>query len=495
VYQVIVVAKLIDANKYQLMPTLQLPNYRYNPAWKTRLHLVFNELRFSRTGNTNLNNVGQRFYQKTILENNLRVVTEKIPGARSISLGFLVEAGSVDDEEDKGGLAHLTEHMLFQGTGSRSAAEIALQMDLGGGLVGGFTARDYTCFTATVLDDYYTYTLDLFSDLLLNSTFPAENLRREKEAILNEIATSYDNPQNRTYDLLVEQVWHNQPLGKSITGLPASVKKLTREDLIYFVHTRYLPNRIIVAAAGNVEHADFVAQVRDGFWRMLGDGLPRSAITHSFNSGVIVDHRPVSQVYFSIGIQALPYAHPERYCQYMLNGILGSGISSRLYRRLREERGLVYDIGSEYFPYRDDGLFVIEGSTTPEYLMAVLSIALNEIRKLATGEEPVSEEELWKTRMKVRGQHLIAAESSSTILSRLVTQELYFKSYISTGQVLADIERVEVNTINDFCLNKLKPALKRAAIAITGSEMPKHYSTAAVNELLESVGDTNEFAK
>ena len=160
----------------------------------------------------------------------------------------------------------------------------------------------------------------------------------------------------------------------------------------------------------------------------------------------------------------------------MLNSLLGGGISSRLYRRLREERGLVYDIGSEYLPYRDDGLLLIEGSTTPEYLTAVLAIILNEAVKLAGGEEPVSEEELWRTRMHIRGQHLIAAESSSTIMSRLATQEFYFGRYLSTEEVLADIERVDGHTLNDFCHDKFLPALTNSALAIVGPEMSQHYN-------------------
>jgi predicted Zn-dependent peptidase len=438
-----------------------------------------------------LGNVGRCFYQKSILENGLRVITENIPGTRSVSIGFLIEAGPVDEAADQSGLAHLTEHMLFQGTGSRSASEIAHQMDLGGGMIGGFTTRDYTCFTATVLDDYYPYTLDLFSDLLLNSTFPEESLRREKEAILNEIGASFDNPGTRSHELLVENIWPGQPLGRAIAGQPATVKKLSREDLIYFVHRNYLPDRMIVTAAGNLDHADFVAQVRDGFWRMLGQGARRSLTTHHFNSGVVIENHPVSQAYFSFGMQGLPYSHPDRYAQYMLNSLIGGGISSRLYRRLREERGLVYDISSEYLPYRDDGLLVIEGSTTPEYLMAVLSITLNEVLRLASGEEPVSEEEHWKTCMHLRGQHLIAAESSHTIMSRLATQELYFGKYLSTGQVLDGIERVELQSLNDFCRNQLGQALKQPAVAIVGPEMPAHYNDAALYELLDGLRRAN----
>jgi predicted Zn-dependent peptidase len=211
-------------------------------------------------------------YQQTTLENGIRVVTESMPEARSLSIGILIDAGPRDESPGQGGLAHLTEHALFQGTSSRDARQIARLMDLAGGQVGAFTTRDYTCFHATVLDDYRTYALDLFGDVLLNSTFPAEALERETQSILSEISAAWDAPFERAGQLLKALAWPNHPLGRPVAGWADTVAALTREDVIYFVHQNYLPNRLIIAAAGHVEHLDFVAQVRVAFWRLLGDG-------------------------------------------------------------------------------------------------------------------------------------------------------------------------------------------------------------------------------
>jgi predicted Zn-dependent peptidase len=271
--------------------------------------------------------------------------------------------------------------------------------------------------------------------------------------------------------------------------------KLTREDVIYFVHANYLPNRFIVAAAGNVQHEDFVAQVRDAFWRMLPersvmDGQLSSAVYKGENelppyqSGVITEHVPVSQAYFSMGVRAYHYAHPDRYGMYVLNNILGRGISSRLFLRIREERGLVYDISSEYHAYRDDGLLIIEGSTSPEYLMRVLCLILVELEKLIIGSEPADEEELWKSKMQIRGQHIIAGENSNTRMSRLITQELYFGRQIPADEIVSRIESLDVQDFQQFASKALSDRLFRVSVAVAGPESPDNYSVSSIQELL-----------
>jgi predicted Zn-dependent peptidase len=423
-------------------------------------------------------------YRKTALENGIRVVTETMPEVRSIAIGIVVGGGLRDEKPEQNGLAHLVEHVLFQGTSSRDAMQIARLMDVGGGNLGAFTTRDYTCYYATVLDDYRTYTLDLLGDILLNSTFPPDNLEREKEAILREIAARHDTPDERASTLLKAFAWPDQPLGWPITGQPDIVRRLTREDVIYFVHEHYLPDRMIVAAAGNVEHEDFVAQARDAFWRMLGQSEPPANTSPTYQGGVTIEHVPVSQAYFSLGIRALPYAHPDRYGLHVLNNVLGGGVSSRLFRRLREERGLVYNVNSEYHAYHDDGLWVVEGSTAPEVLMPVLALTLVELWQLLTWEDPVDDEELWKAKMQIRGQHLIAGENSHTRMSRLATQELYFGRHIPPDEILAQIEAVDGLTLQQLASGSLIDALRHVTVAVVGPEAPEHYSAASVEELL-----------
>ena len=423
-------------------------------------------------------------YRKTTLENGIQVVTERMAHMRSVAMSVLIKAGPQNELPEQLGLAHLTEHLMFQGTSSRNAMQIARMIDTVGGHIGAFTSRDYTCYYALVLDDYRTYALDLLGDTLLNSIFPEDSLEREKEAILREIDTAYDSPETHTHSLLKHTVWPQHPLGRPVAGHPETVKTLTREDVIYFVHEHYLPNHFIIAAAGNIDHDDFVAQIRDCFWRMLAEDKPVTSQNPRYKIGITIEHRDISQAYFSIGVPAYAYAHPDRYSLHVLNNILGGGISSRLFRRIREERGLVYNIGSEYHAYSDGGLWVIEGSTAPEDLMSVLALTLIQMWQLVTNDEPVDEEELWKTKMQIRGQHLIASEDTYTRMSRLATQELYFGRHLTPDEILTQIDAVDGQTLQRAYENLLLNSLRQAAIAIVGPQTPNHYNYAVVEELL-----------
>lgn len=423
-------------------------------------------------------------YRKTRLENGIRVVTKQMRGVRSVSIGILFDVGPRDDPDDRLGLAHLAEHMMFAGTSNRDAAQIARLMDEGGGSIGAFTARDYTCFFSTVLDEYSTYAMDLLGDLLLNSIVPPQNLDREKSAVLAEIDMAGDVPYQRAHDSLKSFTWPNHPLGHPIVGEPASVESATRDDIIYFIHQNYLPNRMIISAAGNVDHSDFVALARDAFWRMLGESIPKPHPTPEQQSGVKLQHMPVSQTYFCLGIQAPPYAHPDRYAVHVLNNVLGSGSSSRLYKRLREEQGLVYSIRSEYHAYLDDGLIVVEGSTAPERLHTVLDLILEETKSLLDGGKPVDAEELRKAKMQIRGTHLIASERTDTQMSRLATQELYFGRHIPTEEIVNKIEAIELENLTSLSQSSLLGAFRQLKISLVGPREPKHYHADSIKQLL-----------
>ena len=403
--------------------------------------------------------------RRSALENGIRVVTEELPGQRSVSIGILVDGGAADETSEEHGLAHLSEHLMFQGTGSRSAAEIARLMDSVAGQVGGFTSRDYTGYFATVLSDYAPHALDLLGDVLLNSAFPLDAVEREKASILSEIDGTKDAPGRRALELLKAKVWAGHPLALPVAGRPETVRGFTREDVIYFVHRNYLPDRIIVAAAGHVDHDDFLAQVRDAFWRCMGERPSRAPSPACFRSGIVAEAAPLSQAYFAIGLPAAAYGGDSRYAWHVVAQLLGGGISSRLFRRIREERGLVYDIGAEYHAYRDAGLLVVEGSASPANLPEVLALSLEELhRALGTDPDPVDEEELTRARIQIRGRHLIAGEDSSTRMSRLATQELYFGRQIPEAQVVAGIDGVDAAALRALA-GPCEPAL-----AVVGPE-------------------------
>jgi predicted Zn-dependent peptidase len=426
---------------------------------------------------------GTGMYRKSILENGIRVITESMPSVRSVAMGIVVDTGLRDEEPGKGGQAHMVEHLMFQGTSNRDSLQIARLMDEAGGRIGGFTTRDYTCYAATVLDDYRTYALELLGDILLNSRFLPGDIEKEKETILREIDAQFDMPDNRVDTLLKAHTWNGHPLGMPVTGIPETISSLTRDDVVNFVDTHYLPQRLIIAAAGNIEHHDFVAQVQDAFWPMLGNPKPACGRPLEYHSGVAVAHMPVTQAYFSIGLKAHPFAHPDRYGLHIFNKILGDGISSRLFRRIREDQGLVYEIGSHYHAYRDGGLMVIDGSTKPECFQRVLAQTLDVLSQLVIGHDPVQSEELVRAKNQIKGQHLIASEDTNTRMSRLATQELYFGQYISMEDIVAQIEKIDVQYLKDITQKSLIQNLDKISVAVVGPKSSWRYDDLAKETL------------
>jgi predicted Zn-dependent peptidase len=422
-------------------------------------------------------------YQKSILENGIRVVTLFMPAMRSISMNVLIDTGIIDEPDGKNGLAHIVEHMMFKGTKNRNSLQISRFMDEAGGQMGGFISRDYTCYTATVLDDYCPFALELLGDIFLNSLFLSDDIEREKATILQEIEYITDMPDQRVDGLLKSHVWKGHYLGKDINGNAQKVKLLTREDIVNFVESNYCPNRIIIAAAGNVCHANFTSQVQDAFWRMKSVSIPRQKLKPNFNNCIVIDRVPVSQVYFSIGLRAYPYAHPLRYNLHIANKILGGGISSRLFRRIREKHGLVYNISSEYHAYGEDGLIVVEASTSPTCFTQVLEMTIDEIHRTLSGQDPIDEEELWKAKMQIKGQHLIAAECSGTQMSRLATQELYFGEHIDSNQIIKAIDAVEYESLKTVTADLLLSAIKYSALAVVGPIVPENYNASIVENI------------
>ena len=409
-------------------------------------------------------------YKSSVLSNGMRVVTDSVPGMRSVSVGVLVAASPQDEPSDKAGLAHFTEHAFFQGTSGRDAAAISRMIDEAGGQMGAFTSRDYTCFYANILQDYCPFALDLLGDVLLNSTFPEDSLVREREAVIQEIDLQSDNPSSRLHDLLKRRIWPRHPLGRPVAGDVGSVQNLTREDVIYFVGQNYLPDRMIMAAAGAVDHDDMVSQAQDAFWRMLGTSAPQGHSLCEFEPVVLLEEGPVGQSYFALAVPAFAYCDSRRYSVHVLNTILGGGISSRLHRKLRESHGLVYYVQSDYQAYRDAGVLIVEGVTAPENLTPVLDMTLLEIEQLA--RYGVDEEELWKAKMQMRGQHLLAADSVHTRMSRLATQTHYFGSFLDEDDVLRGIDSVEASAVQEAASHLFESGSGQSFAAIGPASAP-----------------------
>ncbi|MGL5096720.1 MAG: M16 family metallopeptidase, partial [Planctomycetia bacterium] len=376
------------------------------------------------------------------------------------------------------GLAHLAEHLLFQGTHTRDALTIARLMDTSGGKVGGFTTRDYACYHATVLDDDRTYALELLGDVLLNATVPAESVDREKRTLLREIAGALDAPSEHVHALLKATAWPNHSLGRPVAGAAADLERLNRGDVVDFLARWYVPTGVVAAAAGNVDHADFVAQVGDGFWRMAGHPAPPLEPPPVFHPGFAYVPAASSQVYFALGFPAPSFTDPQRFPMHVLTNILGVGVSSRLFRRVREELGLAFDLSADYHAYRDAGMLVVEGSTAPDALPAVLGAVLTEVWGLATLDRPVAEEELWKARRQLLGQFLLESENSYTVMARLATQEFYFGRTFTAEESLQALAGVDAAALERCAAEWWAPSLPKLAAAVVGPADP------AVAELL-----------
>lgn len=387
----------------------------------------------------------------TTIENGIQVITEKMEGSRALGVGVLVDSSPRDEVAGQFGLAHLVEHALFHGTSERSGLEISKLIDTMGGRVSAFTGRDYTCFSAMVMDDHRTYVLDLFSDLILNSIFPAERLEYEKQVILHEQMMGRDIPAEEVDRLLRKNVWNDHSLGRPIEGYVETIASLTREDVIYYQRNMFTPDKITIAMAGNLEHEDIVSQVTDCFWRLTGQRKNVSYSEPVFEPCSITKETKHNQSYFSVALPAPRYSADDRYEIHHLSTILGGGLSSRLFCNLREKRGLVYDIQSEYLAYRDAGMLVISGSTSTTNHDEVMEIVEEEIVELFSGEKQVLEEELWQAGMYMVGQHHIDSEDPFTRMSRLLTQELYFKKNIPAQEVIEKLEQVTVESLQEVC--------------------------------------------
>ena len=422
----------------------------------------------------------------TRLDNGIRVITERVSNTRSAGISILVDAGPQDEEANKLGLAHLCEHALFLGTPQRSSLELAKTIDAAGGCFGAFTAPDYTCFYAHILEDYVSYAFDLLGDILVASKYPEELLEREKEVVRQEILGYQDNPNDALLQMTKQSLWPNDPLSRSVTGTVEDVSKLERADVVQFVSRQYSPDRIIVAAAGALEHDSIVEQTQDAFWTLRGQNPPRTNESpfdpKNSLSRVRVKNMPIGQCSFSIAIPTLPYNDERRYAMHLINNLIGGGMSSRLYQHIREANGLVYSIQSSLLSYRRGGAMVISGETSVDKLIQSIHLTLSQLTALAIWENPIQEEELWKSKMQVRSQSRLATDFVSNRVSGIATQEFHFGYRIDEDQIVNEIDQVSIDELERVACGVLFPGLGRLAISVVG---PIDEGSAVYNDLLD----------
>ena len=404
----------------------------------------------------------------TKLDNGVRVISERIEGSASTAISVLVDAGPQDEEPGQNGLAHLCEHAFFLGTPLRSSEELALQIDAAGGYFGAFTAPDYTCFNTHVLSEYTSYAIDLLGDILVASKFPEEGIEKEIGVICQEIAGYDDSEETILLQSIKRNLWPGDTLSKSTTGTVAEVQSLDRSDVAKFVSRQYTPDRLIVAAAGSLDHESIVEQVQDAFWPLRGESQVRDRQLVKPVGGFTVTSMPKSQCSFSVGIPVPHYADDRRYALHVMSNLLGGGMSSRLFQALRDQHGLVYGIQSSILGYQRGGVFVVNGATSVENLTQSVLLVLMKLMALASWEEPVDEEELWKSKMQVRSQSRLTTELISNRVARIATQEFYLGQRIGDDEIIEAIDSVTIEHLKSLAAEVLLAGMSQLSLATVG---------------------------
>jgi predicted Zn-dependent peptidase len=383
--------------------------------------------------------------RRETLANGLRLVTEAMPHVRSVSVGVWLTRGSRHEPGDHGGIAHFVEHMLFKGTTTRTAEDIAQQVDSIGGQLDAFTSKEYAGYYIKVLDEHVPIAINLLSDLVSNPTFAPDEIEREKKVILEEIKMVEDTPDDLVHEIFAEGFWNGHPLGRPILGTPDSVSALDYASLRHYFTDAYVARNFVVVAVGNLEHGKLRALIEHAFHPVPKDGSAIEDERPSITATVQVRHKDLEQSHVCFGTPALPQNHPDRYAAYVLNTVLGGSMSSRLFQNVREKRGLAYAVFSSLSAYHDSGAFSIYAGCANEAVRELIDVVVAEIRQLK--REPLGADELRRAKDHLKGSLMLNLESTSSRMSHLARQEIYRDRSDTLDEMLAAIERVTVTDV------------------------------------------------
>src|SRR6476661_74107 len=382
-----------------------------------------------------------RNIRREVLPNGLTILSEEMEHIRSVSIGIWIKTGSREEDPKWNGISHFVEHMVFKGTQNRSAEDIARQVDSIGGNLDAFTAKECISFSIKMLDEHLPIALDVLSDLVLNPIFDEQDISRERGVILEEIKMDEDNPDYLVHEIFTQNFWKDHPLGKPILGTKETVRSFEQVKLLDFYRQRFAPNNMIISAAGNLNHQNFVQLIQDKFAALAavpnGFRLPAPEVTPHV---ITRNKKSLEQVQLCVGVPSHPISDEKRYVSYVLNTVLGGGMSSRLFQKVREEQGLVYSIYSDLNPYRDTGCLAIYAGTSLESTRNVVDSVLAEFRELKS--EVIAPDELRRAKDQLKGSLMLSLESSTSRMSNLARQEMYFKRFFSLDETINQIESV-----------------------------------------------------
>jgi len=392
------------------------------------------------------------------LPSGLRLVTESMPHVRSVSIGVWLARGSRHESDAQAGIAHFVEHMVFKGTERRSTRDIAQVVDAVGGHLDAFTAKEYTGYYLKVLDEHLPIAVDLLSDMLLRPAMPPEEVVREQGVVLEEIKMVEDAPDDLVHEVFTAQFWARHPLGRTILGTPDTVRSFTSERLHAFFREAYRAPNLVIAVAGHIEHDRVRDLVAEAFAELPTGAAPLPGGPPAISSGFVVRHKDIEQSHICLGTPAYPLAHEARYALHVLNVVLGGSISSRLFQHIREERGLAYAVWSTLTPYTDTGTIEVYAGCASDKVDEVIDLTLAELRALR--ETSVPADELQRARDHLKGSLMLSLENTSSRMSQLAREELYFDRHFTLDELVAGIGHVTADDV------------QRAAVDLFGEGAP-----------------------
>ncbi|MBI3403949.1 MAG: insulinase family protein [Acidobacteria bacterium] len=407
-----------------------------------------------------------RDIHKQTLPNGLVVITEPMTHVRSVSVGIWVRTGSRRERTALNGITHFIEHMVFKGTERRSAEQIAKEVDSVGGMLDAFTSKEMICFNTKVLDEHLPLAFDVLADLVLRPRFDREDIEKEKGVILEEIKMDQDNPDYLVHEVFTQGFWRGHALGLPILGTPKSVKSFRQTAVLDCFREWFAPQNLVITAAGNLRHEQLLELVEKEFGslkRGKANGAEREPRTNPHIT--LKSKRELEQAHICLGVAAYPMADERRFATAVLNNILGGGMSSRLFQNIREKRGLAYAVYSDVSPYRDTGLLSIYVGTALKTVSKVIELVMAEFRDLK--ENIVPAEELRRAKDYLKGSMMLSLESTSARMSNLARQELYFGRFVTMDELLASVEKVTAEDVQELSREFFRP--KQIAATVLGN--------------------------
>jgi len=383
------------------------------------------------------------------LENGVRIICEKIPYMRSVSVGIWVGAGSRNEKKEINGISHFIEHMLFKGTKKRSAKEIAESIDSIGGQINAFTAKECTCYYTKTLDTHIDIAIDVLSDMFFNSVFSEKDIEIERKVVLEEISMYEDSPEELVHDFLSETVWENDAIGMPILGTYECLKNINRNKIVDYISNHYLPENTVIAVAGNYDEKVLIENVKKNFESWRSDKVPVKQYERAqFKVSNKVKQKDIEQVHICLGFEGIEHGNDDLYSLLALNNVFGGGMSSRLFQKIREEKGLVYSIYSYPSSYCNTGLFTIYAGMSPEHQETFLKLVMDEIKQLV--KYGISDDELAKSKEQLKGSYILGLESTSSRMNSLGKSELMLGIVNSPEEILMKIDAVNNEKVREI---------------------------------------------